>query len=97
MDIWEGGADVTTRPYPSLWGGGWDTDVVQISMKNCRNEASDNALESPSAAELVSIEHSGVGGYLGADVTIRSYPSLGGGGGGYRRRLDLHEKLPYQR
>ena len=21
-DIWEGGNDVTTRPYPSLWGGG---------------------------------------------------------------------------
>ena len=55
----------------------------QISMKNGRNEASDNALESPSAAELVSIK------FLvavdirqgGADVTTRSYPSLWGGGG----------------
>ena len=54
----------------------------QISMKNGRNEASDSALESPSAAELVSIK------FLvavdiwegGADVTTRSYPSLWEGG-----------------
>ena len=41
----EGGADVTTRSYPSLWGG-WDTAVVQISMKNCHTKGSDSALES---------------------------------------------------
>ena len=72
--------------------------MVQISMKNGRNEASDNALESPSAAELVSIK------FLvavdiregGADVTTRPYPSLLGRVG-YRRRSDLNEKLSYQR
>ena len=40
-------------------------DVVQISMKYDRNEASDNALESPSPAELVSIKFLGVRGHLG--------------------------------
>ncbi len=79
-------------------GGEWDTDVVQISMKNGRNEASDNALESPSAVELVSIK------FLvavdiwegGADVTTRSYPNLWGRVG-YRRRSDLNDELSYQR
>ena len=66
--------------------------------ENGRNEASDNALESPSAAELVSIK------FLvavdiregGADGTTRSYYSLCGELG-YRRRSDLNEKLSYQR
>ena len=63
-------------------------------MKNGRNEASDNALESPSAAELVSIK------FLvavdiregGADVTTRSYPNLWRRVG-YRRRSPLVWKL----
>ena len=63
-DIWEGGADVTTQPYPNLWRG-WDTDVVQISMKNCHTKGSDSALESLSLTKIVSIECSGVRGYLG--------------------------------
>ena len=33
--------------------------------ENGRNEASGNALESPSAAELISIKRSGGSGYLG--------------------------------
>ena len=33
--------------------------------ENGRNEASDNALESPSSAELVSIKFLGGSGYLG--------------------------------
>ena len=65
VDIWEGGADVTTRSYHSLWGVGWDKDVVQISMKNCHTKGSDSALESLSLTKLVSIKRSGVGGYLG--------------------------------
>ena len=65
VDIWEGGADVTTWSYPSLWGGGGDTDVVQISMKNCHTKGSDSALESLSLTKLVSIKRSGVRGYLG--------------------------------
>ena len=78
-DIWEGGADVTNWSYPSLWGGeGWDTDVVQISMKNCHTKGSDSALESLSQTKIVFIKCSGVRAYLGggADVTTRSYPSL---------------------
>ena len=39
--------------------------MVQISMKNGRNEASDSALESLSLTKLVSIKRSGVRGYLG--------------------------------
>ena len=53
--------------------------MVQISMKNGRNEASDNALESPSLTTIVSIKCSGVPGDIwegGADVTTWSYPSL---------------------
>ncbi len=46
-------------------GGGWDTDVVQISMKNCHTKGSDSALESLSLTKLVSIKRSGVRGYLG--------------------------------
>ena len=46
-------------------GGGWDTDVVQISMKNCHTKGSDSALESLSLTKLVSIKCSGVRGYLG--------------------------------
>ena len=50
----------------------WDTDVAQILMKNCPNEGSDNALESPSLAKLVPINFSGVRGYLGAKLTSLS-------------------------
>ena len=64
-DIWEGGADVTTRSYPSLLERGGDTDVAQISMKNCHTKGSDSALESLSLTKLVSIKRSGVGKYLG--------------------------------
>ena len=46
-------------------GGGWDTDVVQISMKSCHTKGSDRALESLSLTKLVSIKRSGVSGYLG--------------------------------
>ena len=45
--------------------GNWDTDVVQISMKNCHTKGSDSALESLSLTKLVSIKCSGVRGYLG--------------------------------
>ena len=41
-------------------GGQWDTDVAQISMKNCRTKVSDSALESPSLTKLVSIKFLGV-------------------------------------
>ena len=61
-------------------GGGWDTDVVQISMKTYHTKGSDSALESLSLTKLVSITSaleslsltklvsikcSGVRGYLG--------------------------------
>ena len=39
--------------------------MVQISMKNGRNEASDSALESLSLTKIVTIKCSGVKGYLG--------------------------------
>ena len=45
--------------------GGWDTDVVQISMKNCHIKGSDSALESLSLTKLVSIKRAGVRKYLG--------------------------------
>mgnify|MGYP001494777762 CR=1 FL=1 len=79
-DIWEEGAGATSRAcvrlsgggggdsLPGLvWGGGggWDTYVVQISMKNCHTKGSDSALESLSLTKLVSIKCSGVRGYLG--------------------------------
>ena len=48
-------------------GGQWDTDVAQISMKNCRTKGSDSALENPSLTKLVSIKRSGVRGYLGRE------------------------------
>ena len=41
--------------------------MVQISMKNGRNEASDSALESLSLTMIVSIKCSGVRGYLGRE------------------------------
>ena len=46
-------------------GGEWDIDVARISMKNCRNDRSDNALESPSLTTIVPIKWSGVRAYLG--------------------------------
>ena len=64
-DIWEGGVDVTTWSYPSLLERGGDTDVVQISMKNCHTKRSDSALDRLSLTKLVSIKRSGVSGYLG--------------------------------
>ena len=63
-DIWEEGADVTNWSYPSLRGG-WNTDVVQISMKNCHTKGKDNALESLSLTKIVSIKCSGVKAILG--------------------------------
>ena len=50
--------------------------------ENGRNEASDNALESPSAAELVSIKFLGVSGYLGVELTSLPGHILVCGGGG---------------
>ena len=51
-----------------VWGGeGWDTDVVQISKKNCHTKGSNNALESSSLAKLVSLKCSGVRACLGGE------------------------------
>ena len=56
------------RHYPPVIsasvGGEWDTNVVQISMKECRTKGSDSALESPSLTKLISINFSGVRRYL---------------------------------
>ena len=46
-------------------GGGGDTDVVQISMKNYHTKGSDSALESLPLTKIVSIKCSGVRRYLG--------------------------------
>ena len=56
-----------SRHYPVISasvGGEWDTDEVQISMKNSRIKRSDSTLESPSLTKLVSIKFSGVRRYL---------------------------------
>ena len=64
VDIREGEADVTTG-HILICVGRWDTDVVQISMKNYHTKGSDSALESLSLTKLVSIKRSGVRKYLG--------------------------------
>ena len=69
--------DVTIRQYPSLWdmSGGVGYRRGSDLNENGRNEASDNALESPSAAELVSITFLGGNGYLGGG-SWRHYPAV---------------------
>ena len=53
-------------------GGEWDIDVARISMKNCRNDRSDNALESPSPTKLVSIKLLSARGYERGELTSLS-------------------------
>ena len=69
--------DVTIRSYLGLWdmSGGVGYRRGSDLNENGRNEASDNALESPSAAELISIKCSGGSGYLGGG-SWRHYPVI---------------------
>jgi len=69
--------DVTIRQYHSLWdmSGGVGYRRGSDLNENGRNEASDNALESPSAAELISIKCSGGSEYLGGG-SWRHYPVI---------------------
>ena len=81
----------------SVGGGEWDTDVVQISMKNCCTKGSDSALESPSLAKFVSKKFSDVRGYLGGgvDVTIDHICVfvIWGRGGCIRFGSDLNKQM----
>ena len=69
--------DVTIRSYLGLcdMSGGVRYRRCSDLNENGRNEASNNALESPSAAELVSIKFLGVSGYLGGE-SWRHYPAI---------------------
>ena len=62
-----GRGELTSLPgHILVWGGeGWDTDVVQISMKACHTKGSGSALESSSLTTIVSIKCSGVKAILG--------------------------------